>query len=140
MYLVPLPRVRLEVGDAGVRNAQELCRWLYGDGCEYASRAAPSVMTRSECELFGLSSPRFAYRLYIKRSGEAAFMTTFLNLRRLVYFAGALAYTGIAKDILSDTPLCTNRRSSTCPCLYRTWQHIYALKFHRKFYRSLQSL
>ena len=36
----------------------------------WVSRLAPSVVTRSEAELFGLSEPRFARRVYLGTSRQ----------------------------------------------------------------------
>lgn len=44
--------------------------------CQPTCRIAPSIIIRSELQIFGCSSPRFAYRIYFK-SG-----TGFLNIRR----------------------------------------------------------
>jgi sugar phosphate isomerase/epimerase len=52
---------------------------LGGDNSQQIVRFAPSIVTRSELELFGLSSPRFAARFYIDESCRF-----FINVRRLV--------------------------------------------------------
>lgn len=50
-------------------------RWLYGAATEYEPRIAPSIIARSEAELLGISSPRFAIRVYLKNG-------SFANIRR----------------------------------------------------------
>ncbi|MFM8285767.1 MAG: hypothetical protein ACKOGA_03470, partial [Planctomycetaceae bacterium] len=57
-------------------------------------RIAPSLTTRSECELLGLSAPRFAIRSYISapaQGGER--LAAFFNLRRLAWIKGAIGLT-----------------------------------------------
>lgn len=49
--------------------------WLYGTTSKIEPRLAPSIIARSEAELLGISSPRFAIRVYI---GKASFV----NIRR----------------------------------------------------------
>jgi hypothetical protein len=49
--------------------------WLYGGVSEVDPRLAPSIIARSEAELLGISSPRFAIRVYLKQG-------SFVNIRR----------------------------------------------------------
>lgn len=55
--------------------------WLYGDALrpfdpnEITIRVAPSIIARSESELLGISSPRFAFRAYLGVNG-------FVSIRR----------------------------------------------------------
>ncbi len=72
-----------QCGDEAVRNLKALRQWLWNiPETEAISRVrpAPSLITRGEAELFGISSPRFAYRIYLGRNPEEGFV----NARRLV--------------------------------------------------------
>jgi len=60
----------------GSTEVQDLAVNL-GFDLDDSARLAPSIIVRSEAELFGCSSPRFSYRLYFK--GKQGF----INLRRL---------------------------------------------------------
>src|SRR6266540_720720 len=72
--------IKREVGSSGIEEIQSLLRWLRIrlPNREWEGRIAPSIISRSECELFGLSMPRFAFRLYLD-SNHASF----INIRRL---------------------------------------------------------
>lgn len=64
---------------------------------ELACRLAPSLITRSESEYLGLSSPRFAARIYVEIGGEEV---AFLNLRRLADLEAAIRRRfGIAASV-----------------------------------------
>lgn len=54
------------------------------DPLQMKFQLAPSIMTRSELELFGASAPRFALRLRLPNG-------SFLNLRRFAFLSRALA-------------------------------------------------
>lgn len=54
---------------------QLLERWLYGTETPVTPRLAPSIIARSEAELLGISSPRFAIRVYLG-------LNSFVNIRR----------------------------------------------------------
>jgi hypothetical protein len=54
---------------------QLLEKWLYGTETSVRPRLAPSIIARSEAELLGISSPRFAIRVYVGLNG-------FVNIRR----------------------------------------------------------
>ncbi|MEM7011128.1 MAG: TIM barrel protein [Verrucomicrobiota bacterium] len=70
-----------KVGAIGHREVSELADWLLreDDGgsreLDLRCRYAPSIVTRSEVEVFGMSEPRFAIRLYLEDS--------IVNLRQL---------------------------------------------------------
>lgn len=49
--------------------------WLYGRVSEIDPRLAPSIIARSEAELLGISSPRFAIRVHLQQG-------SFANIRR----------------------------------------------------------
>jgi hypothetical protein len=54
---------------------QLLEKWLYGTETSVRPRLAPSIIARSEAELLGISSPRFAIRVYLG-------LNSFVNIRR----------------------------------------------------------
>jgi hypothetical protein len=89
LNVVEASRVEKEIGQAGYRAVQRLCEWLYDKTGTANYRTAPSIITRSECELFGLSSPRFCIRKYI--TTPAGQQPTLFNLRRLQWFYNSLA-------------------------------------------------
>jgi hypothetical protein len=68
-----------ELGRKAYDRLVELRRWLYGPTGNLTFRPAPSVIARSEAELFGLSSPRFALRTTLTEQ-------SFVNARRLAKF------------------------------------------------------
>lgn len=69
--------VGADVFAAGKSNGklQLLEKWLYGSETLVRPRLAPSIIARSEAELLGISSPRFAIRVYVGRN-------SFVNIRR----------------------------------------------------------
>ena len=72
-----------EVGGVGLNQIRRLCAHI---GIPWTrkswnARLAPSIISRSEAMLFGLSLPRFAIRLYLDKEKQ-----NFLNLRRLGTF------------------------------------------------------
>lgn len=78
------------IGEVGCEWMQELLRlrqWLYNlDEASppeggWVARTAPSIVVRSEAELFGLSMPRFALRVYLD-----ADRSSFVNCRRIGEF------------------------------------------------------
>jgi sugar phosphate isomerase/epimerase len=76
-----------EIGPEGLAQLQELQQWLQGHVdpvWKIRFRAAPSIVVRSECELWTLSRPRFAFRAYLDASGS------FVNARRLNLFKTVL--------------------------------------------------
>lgn len=65
-------------------KADRLQQWLYRQGAKPLSfRLAPSIITRSEAELLGVSSPRFAVRVYLTDE-------SFVNARRRQRLARAV--------------------------------------------------
>ena len=76
-----------EIGEFGREQLSVLLEWLFGGSWEKtnvgiaAPRLAPSIISRSEVEIFSLSMPRFAIRFYVSNGGH------FLNLRRIASFA-----------------------------------------------------
>lgn len=75
------------VGAHGHREVVELADWLLSSDSETTQRDlelncrfAPSIITRSEVEVFGMSEPRFAIRIYLEHEyGEISL----LNLRQI---------------------------------------------------------
>lgn len=74
-----------QVGDHGYREVVQLAEWLLttdtdaAQDLELKCRYATSVVTKSEAEIFGLSDPRLAIRLYLENGSG----TSMLNLRRI---------------------------------------------------------
>ena len=67
-----------QIGGGALRDVSELGRWLYGNEPR-SFRYAPSLIVRSEAELFGISAPRFAVRAAFDNDHHHSFV----NLRRL---------------------------------------------------------
>jgi hypothetical protein len=89
-----------QVGSKASSQARRLCRWLYGDAISYTYRVAPSPIARSEAELFGVSTPRFAFRKYIRTNpapapGDESECCSFINLRRLGWLHQSIRRRGI---------------------------------------------
>jgi hypothetical protein len=68
------------IGRRGYQSLKRLQVWLYHQDVDLTFRYAPSLITRSEAELFGMSSPRFALRTSFHPD-------SIVNVRRLVQFA-----------------------------------------------------
>ncbi len=74
-----------QVGDRGYRELTQLADWLLTTDddetreVDLACRYAPSIITRNEAQVFGLSEPRFAIRLYLENGAGASLV----NLRRI---------------------------------------------------------
>jgi len=87
--------------DYSAGGVLDLATWLnHCNGLESAStkalfleeaRLTPSIVTRSEVELFSISQPRFAIRVYLKDLG-------FVNCRRLRTFFKALETIKVGTD------------------------------------------
>lgn len=75
-FLVSRSEVRREIGGE-FQNFMKLVKWLFGEDAKLSYRIRPSICTRSEAELVGVSSPRFAIRAYV--NGQ----DSFFNLRRI---------------------------------------------------------
>jgi hypothetical protein len=82
------------ISSDGSGKAATLRDWLYGNAdsagseagdrhCGCRCRYAPSIILRSEAELFGVSSPRFAVRLFLNEK-------SFVNCRRRRQLAGEI--------------------------------------------------
>jgi hypothetical protein len=71
-----------DVGKNGLAEVLNLCHWVHKDGpadaSAFVARYAPSVVTRGEVEILGISMPRFALRVYLTDD-----QTSFVNCRRL---------------------------------------------------------
>ncbi|MBS0261155.1 MAG: hypothetical protein JSS02_04300 [Planctomycetes bacterium] len=92
LNVVEESRAEQEIGAAGFKTVKRLCEWLYERTGVPSYRTAPSIITRSECELFGISSPRFCIRKYITTLGDP--QPTLFNLRRLEWFCKSLVALG----------------------------------------------
>lgn len=67
--------------------------WLYEQDCQPERiRFAPSVIARSELDLFGVSTPRFAIRVRLENSG-------FVNIRRLRRLLDAVEQQTAWRDV-----------------------------------------
>lgn len=81
-----------QIGKHAIVRVDRLCRWLFGPGTEPHYHFAPSIITRSECELFGISGPRFAIRKYVftEKESEGRGISALFNLRRLQWFCNSI--------------------------------------------------
>ncbi|MBN1970224.1 MAG: hypothetical protein JW870_12720 [Candidatus Delongbacteria bacterium] len=74
-----------EIGELGEFRLKIFANWLndtpYDLKQHTVIRIAPSIITRSEAEIFNMSIPRFAYRLYLSNFGNSI-----VNIRRLASF------------------------------------------------------
>ena len=75
-----------QIGGRHIERLIQLNQWLYSpdepnlECFQPTFRSAPSIVVRSECELFGVSAPRFAFRTYLSKG-------SFVNARRLEVLA-----------------------------------------------------
>lgn len=110
--------LRKEVGGRGLLKLEDLRRWVYADKrplrrCKEL-RLAPSIIARCEAELFNLSIPRFALRLYLDDPHEG-----FINVRRLASFCDQIGPWGKRvldvslqnKKLVCDTEMVKKRPS-----------------------------
>lgn len=90
-----------QIGAKKVELLRMFRKWLYdiAEHEEMEFRAAPSVIARSEAEMFGLSSPRFAFRTDFADNG-------FVNARRLERTAANLNDDAIAHVLKSRSQSC----------------------------------
>jgi sugar phosphate isomerase/epimerase len=74
-----------EIGSIRLKEVRRLRRWLYDipENEPILYRTAPSLVARSETELFGASAPRFAFRAYLGNS-------SFVNARRVNRFVAVI--------------------------------------------------
>lgn len=68
---------------------------------DFIGRIAPSLVTRGEAEIFGLSAPRFAYRVLLGKPGKPP---SIVNIRRLQRLAENLKRAHVAEDQLPPHP------------------------------------
>ena len=68
---------RNQIGDKAFKFLEAFSDWLYEPNALQGYRIAPSLVTRGESELLGVSTPRFACRCYLGSDGS------FINARRL---------------------------------------------------------
>ena len=80
-WSVPQWHAAREIGEKEIRRLRKLRQWLYGTPQQEAIefRTAPSLVARSEVELFDISMPRFAFRAYLTPK-------SFVNARRIETF------------------------------------------------------
>jgi hypothetical protein len=79
MNVVRLEQAMEMLGEDRVQELRDFRRLLTGQaGTVWEARLAPSIVTRSEVEVFGVSMPRFALRFYLDQEGHS-----FVNARRL---------------------------------------------------------
>jgi len=100
--------------NAIVTQLKELFSWLAERDLtsdEITHRPAPSIVARSECELFTISYPRFAERVYLPEPCSPGFV----NLRRLERFASMLeaSYPTLASTVAESI----KRGSTVADCL-----------------------
>ena len=105
MNSVPQQDLPAQIGNAAATDVLALGAWLYGNQPQdyepQTYRYAPSVIVRSEAELFALSAPRFAVRAGFKDG-------SFINLRRFEQLIPKIlaAQPGLAnakiEEVLSD--------------------------------------
>lgn len=77
--------------------SQVLHNWLFGQQAppgELRYRLAPSLIARSECELFAVSAPRFAVRVRFKDG-------SFANLRRIKFLLETVENWGEPPDVVN---------------------------------------
>lgn len=85
-----------QLGATGRQVFRHMLAWLLkrkAESFQVDYRIAPSLTTRSECELLGLSAPRFAIRAYVTDSSSGVPHPVFFNLRRLRWLANAIEQT-----------------------------------------------
>ena len=116
-----------EIEDHHITELLALARSL-GLKLDYEGRVAPSIILRSELQLFGCAAPRFAYRVYFDQAnGEPA--KGFVNIRRLARFSKSIRVEGIdhaeLARILSD-----QSQSCIADCLLPRPFYLPPEKFH----------
>lgn len=87
MNQVELREIKNELGEEGLFQLKELKNRIYNSSASCFSdisnfRFAPSIITRSEAEIFNLAIPRFAIRVYLDKSKKS-----FVNARRIGTFS-----------------------------------------------------
>lgn len=92
-----------QVGARPLKFFKDMVSWLVGrprDELDFRYRIAPSLTTRSECELLGLSSPRFGLRAKVAlKNGpgnlptDPCFFPAFFNLRRMQWLKNSIQST-----------------------------------------------
>lgn len=129
--------VKKQVGDAGIAEIHKLCKWLYKATPSFRYRVAPSIITRSECELFGISSPRFAIRKSVEIPMSTDGDYTLFNLRRLVWFCNAIERThgdvGALKSAVIKAGLCVADSLIVPPQRFRDEFHIITCNLARYY-------
>lgn len=82
-YQVTEHQASNQIGGSGIAQLYQLQDWLYKLQTPIKYRVAPSIIARTEAELFGISSPRFAYRAYFADKA-------IINCRRLKRFVASV--------------------------------------------------
>ena len=94
-----LNKLNEQIGDIALKRIQAVEARLIPDAREFVYRVGPSLITRSECELFGISSPRFAIRKYLygPATNQVPWYKTpalaIFTLRRLKYLRQSILKT-----------------------------------------------
>lgn len=116
MNRIPIATIKQELGEKGWAKIEELTAFLFSATSNTSDiqaaedswremlptegRFAPSIVTRSELEVFGFSMPRFCFRIYFQGSED------FVNCRRLKMFH---------EQVLADPKLCWGSRNTELP-------------------------
>lgn len=87
-----------EIGEQGTSEIRSLWQWLSpgllhagNHPSHWTCRIAPSIIARSEAELFAISTPRFALRVYLDNGRESL---GFINARRFAVFCDQAQHWG----------------------------------------------
>lgn len=102
--------VQEQVGKGSFDRARRLCRWLFKRiTITHRYRVAPSPITRSEAELFGVCAPRFCFRKYVyeqslvPQAPDLPSDVGFINLRRLAWLRKSVSRVGSPQNqLLAD--------------------------------------
>ena len=89
MNSVTYKELKREIGQQGIYRIDDLRNWILDNSASIKEvnkfRIAPSIITRCEGEIFNLSMPRFAIRVYLNNQYRG-----FVNARRTSTFWGQL--------------------------------------------------
>ena len=89
MNSVTYKELKREIGQQGIYSIDDIRRWVFNNSTSIQElkkfRKAPSIITRCEGEIFNLSMPRFAIRVYLDNKNGG-----FVNARRTSTFWGQL--------------------------------------------------
>ena len=91
---VDAPDAKDQIGAGPWDAFVKFAKWLYGKKCKTRFRIAPSLVTRGEAELLGVSSPRFALRCYFFDAEDRSPLG-FVNARRLQVLSETVSSWGV---------------------------------------------